>query len=260
MKPNPQPIYDIDPDALVLPPALSAMNHQLRWQIITYLRYTDLRVSDLGHYLKKDLNAVSYHLRILRKAGLVNVRRSDGDSRDNFYSLNLAAVRDAVRNLDSTLHLSMFTPTPLDTTTEHAELQGRVLVLCTHNSARSQMAEGFIRHKSRGQLTVKSAGTQPTPVNPYAISAMQAYGIDISAHRPNHVDEYLSEHFDVVVTVCDSAREACPTFSNARLTLHWSIRDPSSVRNRSQAAVFAETAAHLSHRVDSLLVLLAMQA
>jgi arsenate reductase len=103
----------------------------------------------------------------------------------------------------------------------------RVLFLCTHNSARSQMAEGLLRHLAGDHFEVMSAGTEATSVRPEAISAMAELGIDISGQESETMDRYLDEPFDCVVTVCDDANEACPVFPGAKNRLHWSFRDPS---------------------------------
>jgi arsenate reductase len=104
-----------------------------------------------------------------------------------------------------------------------------VLILCTGNSARSQMAEGLLRHGAGGRLTVESAGTRPSHVRPEAIAAMREVGIDISSHRSKHVDEFSGRAFDFVLTVCDNAREACPIFPAATVKIHHSFDDPAAV-------------------------------
>lgn len=106
----------------------------------------------------------------------------------------------------------------------------RVLVLCTGNSARSQMAEGLLRHDFGGQLEVDSAGTRPSFVRPEAIAVMRELGIDISGHRSKSLDEFLGQSFDVVLTVCDDAREACPVFPGAGRRVHQSFEDPAAVQ------------------------------
>jgi arsenate reductase len=103
----------------------------------------------------------------------------------------------------------------------------RVLFLCTHNSARSQMAEGLLRHLAGDRFEIYSAGTEATSVRPEAIAAMAEIGVDISGQESKTLDRYLRESFDYVVTVCDDAREACPVFPGAKTRLHWSLRDPS---------------------------------
>lgn len=102
----------------------------------------------------------------------------------------------------------------------------RVLILCTGNSARSQMAEGLLRHDGGYRFDVKSAGTIASFVRPHAIEAMREIGIDISAHRSKCVDEFIGEEFDYVVTVCDNANENCPVFPGKSKRIHWSFDDP----------------------------------
>jgi arsenate reductase len=102
----------------------------------------------------------------------------------------------------------------------------RVLILCTGNSARSQMAEGLLRHDAGAAFEVFSAGVKPTRVRDEAIEAMREIGIDISAQRSKSVDEFADQPFDFVITVCDNAREQCPIFSNATRRIHWSFEDP----------------------------------
>jgi arsenate reductase (thioredoxin) len=102
-----------------------------------------------------------------------------------------------------------------------------VLFICTHNSARSQMAEGLLRHMGNDRFDVYSAGTEATFVRPMAIQAMAELGIDISHQQSKTLDRYLGEPFDDVITVCDTAAEACPVFPGAVRRRHWSFEDPS---------------------------------
>jgi arsenate reductase len=106
--------------------------------------------------------------------------------------------------------------------------QKRVLILCTGNSARSQMAEGLLRHDGRDLFEVFSAGTRPSHVRPEAIAAMRELGIDISAHRSKSVDEFAGREFDYVITVCDNAKELCPVFPGQTRRIHWSFDDPAA--------------------------------
>src|SRR5579864_5912391 len=103
----------------------------------------------------------------------------------------------------------------------------RVLFICTHNSARSQMAEGLLRHLAGERFEVFSAGTEATQVRPLAIQVMAEIGIDISGHHSKTLDHYLKEPFDEVITVCDTAAETCPFFPGAVHRRHWSFPDPS---------------------------------
>jgi arsenate reductase len=108
-----------------------------------------------------------------------------------------------------------------------ADDRQRVLFLCTHNSARSQMAEGLLRALGGDRFDAYSAGTEATHVRPLALKAMAELGIDISGQESKTLDRYLGEPFDAVVTVCDQAAEACPVFPGAKRRLHWSFPDPS---------------------------------
>jgi arsenate reductase (thioredoxin) len=104
----------------------------------------------------------------------------------------------------------------------------RVLILCTANSARSQMAEGLLRREAGPSWEIFSAGTNPTRVRPEAIAVMHEAGIDISGHHSKSVEEFLGRDFDYVITVCDNARETCPVFPAGTRRIHWSIEDPAA--------------------------------
>jgi arsenate reductase len=106
----------------------------------------------------------------------------------------------------------------------------RVLILCTGNSARSQMAEGLLRHDAGDRFEVKSAGTRPSYVRPEAIEAMRELGIDISGHRSKSVEEFAGLQFDFVLTVCDNARESCPVFPGDTAMIHRSFEDPAALQ------------------------------
>jgi len=105
----------------------------------------------------------------------------------------------------------------------------RVLVLCTGNSARSQMGEGLFRAEGEGEFEVFSAGTKPSSVRPEAIAVMKEIGIDISGQRSKSVGEFAGQSFDYVVTVCDNARDTCPVFPATTERIHWSLEDPAAV-------------------------------
>lgn len=104
----------------------------------------------------------------------------------------------------------------------------RVLILCTGNSARSQMAEGLLRQMANERFEVFSAGVEPTDVRPQAVEAMREIGVDLSGHRSKSVDEFAGQEFDYVITVCDNARERCPVFPGKTERLHWSFEDPAA--------------------------------
>ena len=115
----------------------------------------------------------------------------------------------------------------------------RVLILCTGNSARSQMAEGLLRHDAGNVYEVFSAGTKPSHVRPEAIVVMREVGIDISGHRSKSVDEFAGQDFDYLITVCDNAKESCPVFPAKTKRVHWSIADPAAVQGSQGEALTA---------------------
>lgn len=110
----------------------------------------------------------------------------------------------------------------------------KVLILCTGNSARSQMAEGLLRHDAGDRFEAFSAGVNPTKVRPEAIAVMQELGIDLSNHRSKHVNEFAAQSFDYVLTVCDHAREVCPIFPGKTVTIHHSFVDPADFKGPDQ--------------------------
>jgi arsenate reductase len=110
----------------------------------------------------------------------------------------------------------------------------QVLILCTGNSARSQMAEGLLRNDGGTSFEVASAGTKPSHVRAEAIAAMREIGIDISRHRAKSVDEFAGHAFDYVITVCDNARESCPVFPAATKRIHWSLDDPAALQGSEE--------------------------
>jgi arsenate reductase len=128
----------------------------------------------------------------------------------------------------------------------------RVLFLCTHNSARSQMAEGMLRNLAGDRFEAFSAGTEATHVRPLAIRAMEEIGVDIASRESKTLDRYLGEPFDYVITVCDDANEACPFFPGARERLHWSFEDPSKAKGSEEErlAVFRRVRDGLLEQIE----------
>jgi len=116
------------------------------------------------------------------------------------------------------------------------------LILCTANSARSQMAEGLLRDMAGDRFDVYSAGSQPSVVNPFAIKAMAQKDIDISGHSSDGLTQYLDQKFDYVITVCDNAAETCPVFPGKAERIHWGFPDPAAVEGSDEdiLASFAE--------------------
>jgi arsenate reductase len=129
----------------------------------------------------------------------------------------------------------------------------RVLILCTGNSARSQMAEGLLRHLGGTRYEVFSAGTKPVGVNPLAIEVMREKGIDISKQRSKSVAEFTGQKFATVVTVCDKAAEECPIFPGAPRRPHWSLPDPAAVSGtrEEKLGAFRKVRDELERRIQS---------
>jgi len=127
----------------------------------------------------------------------------------------------------------------------------RVIFVCTHNSARSQMAEGMLRAWGGDQFEVFSAGTEATRVRPEAVRVMDEIGVDISAHTSKSLEPFLGEPFSWLITVCDQAREACPTIPGVAQQAHWSIDDPSVVEGDKETRLTAFRVArdHLRDRI-----------
>jgi arsenate reductase len=132
----------------------------------------------------------------------------------------------------------------------------RVLFLCTHNSARSQMAEGLLRDLAGDQFEVMSAGTKATHVRPLAVRTMEEIGVDISGQESKTLERYLREPFDYVITVCDDANEACPFFPGAQSRLHWFFEDPSRAEgsDEERLEVFRRVRDGIKDRVQAELV------
>jgi protein-tyrosine-phosphatase len=141
-------------------------------------------------------------------------------------------------------------------TTESSREPFRILVLCTGNSARSQIAEALLKHKGGGRVEAVSAGSHPAPrVNPYAVEVLHEAGIQWEGHAPRGIDGLDREPWDLVITVCDRARESCPYFPGAKAMLHWGLPDPAEVQGNDERkrAAFRETLAVLDRRIESLL-------
>ena len=247
-------------ETLTPPMLLQLLADESRWQLLSALAQSDRRVNELVALLGQPLNLVSYHLRKLREHALVRDRRSAADRRDVYYSLDLERLRGLFLAAGESLHPGLAAvPAPAATETSREEVgRGtRVLFLCTHNSARSQMAEGILRQLAPA-VEVASAGTEATRVHPLAIRAMARQGIDISRQRSKHLSEFAGQRFDWVITVCDSAREACPLFPGDPERIHWSLTDPSAVAGSEaeRCRAFEAVAVDLLGRIRLLVALI----
>jgi protein-tyrosine-phosphatase len=240
------------------PPAfLRIAGHPLRWQLLTALADSDYRVRELGAQVGEPQSLVSYHLRLLRDAGLVTATRSSSDGRDSYYHLDLDRCAQALTDSGSALHPAL----RRDATPPRAVSRISVLFVCTGNSSRSPIAEALLRHLTDGEVTVASAGSRPRPhLHPDAVRVLrESYGIDISGRLPRHLDALADQRFDHVVTVCDRVREVCPEFAGHPRRAHWSVRDPATRDDRAgdTYSAFQRAAADIGTRVGHLLPVLA---
>ncbi|HYM37682.1 MAG TPA: arsenate reductase ArsC [Nitrospiraceae bacterium] len=130
-------------------------------------------------------------------------------------------------------------------------MKKKVLFLCTGNSCRSQMAEGWLRHLAGDRFDVVSAGTHPVGLNPYAVEVMREIDVDISNHVSERVDPYFDQQFDYVITVCNQAQEACPIFPGAASMLHWSFEDPAKAKGtyEQQVIVFRKIRDEIANQI-----------
>ena len=237
---------------------LKLLAHDIRWRILLALSRSDHRVEELVKQIKQPHNLISYHLKRLRQQKLVSERRSSADARDIYYSLNLDQFRKMYFETGQAVHPGLSETVAQPQAETLSSSPTRVLFLCTHNSARSQMAEGLLREFGRNRVEVFSAGSEPTSIHPLAIKVMSGRGIDLMAHRSKHLEEYLGHDFDYVITVCDRVREICPVFPGEPEHIHWSFPDPVAIEGstRSQEIAFEDTARELTTRIQYLLMMI----
>jgi protein-tyrosine-phosphatase/DNA-binding transcriptional ArsR family regulator len=244
------------------PPAFVRLgSHVLRWRLLRELVRSDRAVWELMMLVDEPQSLVSYHLRQLREGGLVSARRSSADRRDSYYAIDLTACQEALQTAGGALHpaLRLAPVPPARPRTGRSGRRRRVLFLCTGNSARSQIAEALLERMSDGAIEAASAGSHPKPLHPNAVRVLQKRGIDISANRSKHVDEFVSQRFDTVITLCDRVREVCPEFPSGPELVHWSVPDPTLEGPTDDVSypAFERTAAELQTRIGFRLHLLA---
>ncbi len=220
-------------------------SHPLRWALMTELAASDRRVRELVAAVGEPQNLVSYHLRLLRSAGLVGARRSSFDGRDSYYHLDLSRCAAAFGEAASALHPAL-APGPREWPARCS-----VLFLCTGNSARSPMAEALLRHRVT-DIRVASAGSHPKPrIHPNAVRVLREdYGIDLGAQRPRPLDAVADRRFDCVITLCDKVREV-PRDHGRAVATHWSLPDPAATGDTDRAtyARFRSLATELDTRL-----------
>jgi ArsR family transcriptional regulator, arsenate/arsenite/antimonite-responsive transcriptional repressor / arsenate reductase (thioredoxin) len=244
------------------PPAfVRLLANPLRWRLLRELARSDRAVRELTELLGERHSLVSYHLSRLRECGLVRTRRSSADGRDSYYTIDLAGCRDQLQAAGGALHPGLWLTAALPPPRRGEDARRRrprVLFLCTGNSARSQIAEALIGSMSEGAVVAASAGSHPKVLHPNAVRVMRRRGIDISGNRTKHVDEFVGQRFDLVITLCDRFREVCPEFPSHPELVHWSIPDPAleGPNDRATLPAFENLATELETRIGFLLHLL----
>lgn len=226
-----------------VPVLMQMAAHPLRWALLTELAAGDHRVRELAAAVGEPQNLVSYHLRLLRSAGLVDARRSSFDGRDTYYWLNLTKCTKAFRDAAATLHPALAPGLPIKAAPRS------VLFLCTGNSARSPMAAALLEKRGQGRIRTASAGSHPkSQLHANAIRVMrEEYDIDLSGTRPQSLAAVSRRRFDCVITLCDKVREYARDHDLAT-TMHWSLPDPSAAG--AGYPQFRCVAGELSRRVD----------
>ncbi len=242
-------------DSTKPPEILGLLSDPLRWQLVGELGRSDRRVGELVQLLGKPQNVVSYHLAALRQAGIVTARRSSADGRDVYYRADLFRCRGLLGEAGLALHpgLSLAPPPLVDVAPPQS--RPRMLFLCTGNSARSQIAEALVEHRSAGNVEAHSAGSHPKPLHPNAVRVMAERGVDISDRPTKSLVRFTGTPFDRVVTLCDRVREICPPFPGTPIVAHWSVADPAAADCSDEATypAFQHVADEIESRVALLL-------
>jgi protein-tyrosine-phosphatase/DNA-binding transcriptional ArsR family regulator len=234
-----------------------AFADETRLAIVRLLAVTDLRAGELVDRLHQPQNAVSYHLKHLRSLGLLCDRRSTLDARDIYYRVDLERLQALYASAGEALHPGMAVQREANEAVRPTlDRPLRILFLCTHNRARSQLAEGITRYVAGDQVEVYSAGNEPTEVHPLTKLMLDALGIDTTRMYSKSMQQFVGQPFEYVITTCDRMRGG-PTFPGDPVHIHWSIPDPSVVEGDAAAQYHAfQTACHeLFTRIRYLLSL-----
>lgn len=235
-------------DRLPVPLLMRMAAHPLRWALMTELATSDLRVRELVAAVGEPQNLVSYHLGLLRSAGLVTSRRSSFDGRDSYYHLELAHCATAFGDAAAMLHPALAPGEPA------AAPPHSVLFLCTGNGARSPMAEALLRRRHGKRVKVASAGSHPKPaLHPNTVKVLrEEYGVDLGSRQPQAL-EAVTGPFEYVITLCDKIREI-PRDHGSAITMHWSLPDPSAAGATDAASYpeFQRVARELDARIRYL--------
>jgi ArsR family transcriptional regulator, arsenate/arsenite/antimonite-responsive transcriptional repressor / arsenate reductase (thioredoxin) len=242
------------------PSFLPLAGHPVRWGLLSELALSDRTVAELCVLLGRPHNLVSYHLGRLRSERVVSRRRSAADGREGYYTLDLHRCSELLAAAAVALHPGLnASPTQHERGVTSGGRRGRLLFLCTGNSARSQMAEALAVQLGAGAVEACSAGSHPKPLHPNAVRVMRARGIEIAGRRSKHLREFGEQHFDHVVSLCDRVREICPEFPGQPNLVHWSIPDPAREGGSDDETypAFERTADELADRIRFLLELIA---
>jgi protein-tyrosine-phosphatase/DNA-binding transcriptional ArsR family regulator len=240
-------------DRAEVPALMQMASHPLRWALLCELAAGDRRVRELTAAVDEPQNLVSYHLRLLRSAGLIAARRSTFDGRDTYYHLDVRNCGRAFADAGAALHPA------LGPAVTGKPAAGSVLFLCTGNSARSPIAEALLREKGGGRVRACSAGSHPKPeLHRNAVRVLrEMYGIDLGGRRPQSLTAISRRRFDHVITLCDKVREYARDHGLAT-TMHWSLPDPSAAGGSDRVSYpeFRRVAKELDSRIESLLPVL----
>lgn len=248
------------PARLEPPELFQILSDPGRWALLSELARSDRRVGELVAAVGRPQNLVSYHLAELRRAGLVDSRRSSADGRDTYYRVDLAGCRDLLAGSGRALHPGIrLEPAPPGTSLIGRAGRPVVLFLCTGNSARSQMAEALLETRSKGAVRARSAGSHPKPLHPNAVAVMAERGVDIAGRPTRHLSRFSRTRFDRVITLCDKVREICPEFPGPAPAVHWSMADPAAegTSDAETYPAFVRTAEELEARIEFLIADLA---
>ena len=236
------------------PKILGLLSDPLRWQLVVELGRSDRRVGELVQLVDKPQNLVSYHLAELRNAGIVSARRSAADGRDVYYAADLFRCRDLLGEAGRSLHPALSLAPAPPTQGDRRRARPRLLFLCTGNSARSQIAEALVEHRSGGAVEARSAGSHPKALHPNAVKVMAERGVDIAGRPTKPLTRFARTRFDRVITLCDKVREVCPEFPGTPVSAHWSMADPAAAGTSDKATYPAFE--HVADEIDSRVAVL----
>ncbi len=227
-----------------------------RRTIVRMLAFSDMRAGELTERLRAPQNAVSYHLRQLRELGLLRDRRGGYDARDVYYSVDLDRLRTLYMAAGDSLHPGLSGQAQREAVGDEIAQPLRILFLCTHNSARSQLAEAIARKIGGDSVEAFSAGSEVSELHPLTVQLLREWDIDTSTHYSKTLDQFLDQEFDYIITTCDRTNESCPVFPGDPKRIHWSFPDPKALADPDeQLKAFQAIRQELCTRVRYLLTL-----